>query len=533
MKYDVVVVGGGLAGLTSGAFLCQAGKKVIVLEKEDHVGGLLGSFEYKGFVFDAGARAIENSGVLVPMLNQLGIDLPLLKNTVSIGISDDIIDVVSEKSLDDYQAQLLRQFPKEKTAIEELIAIIKKVMDYMDILYGVDNPLFMDLKNDTVYIKETLLPWLAKYITTVGKIKNFQTPIDEYLSKLTQNQVLIDIIAQHFFAKTPAFFALSYFSLYLDYLYPKGGTGALIESLRDFITSHGGEIKTKTAIEKVDLINKQVISLSAEPFSYKSMIWCADHKALYRAIEKEQLSSKLKKRINQHKSLISQHRGGDSVLTLYVTSDIKPEEFKAKHGAHFFYTPVKKGMNQAPISLIKEQNGQFTESKEKLFGWLSDFLALTTYEISIPCLRDEALAPKGKTGLIISTLFSYDLNRHLEKLGLYDEAKEMITKAIIENLEESIYAGFKNSITDTFMFTPLSIKKITGNSDGAITGWSFENGDVPAVSQMTKIAQSVKTPLPSVYQAGQWSYGPAGLPISMLTGKLAANAVMKDLKRTR
>jgi len=39
----------------------------------------------------------------------------------------------------------------------------------------------------------------------------------------------------------------------------------------------------------------------------------------------------------------------------------------------------------------------------------------------------------------------------------------------------------------------------------------------------------VLTPVPGVYQAGQWSYSPSGLPISILTGKLAADRIARDL----
>jgi hypothetical protein len=52
---------------------------------------------------------------------------------------------------------------------------------------------------------------------------------------------------------------------------------------------------------------------------------------------------------------------------------------------------------------------------------------------------------------------------------------------------------------------------------------------MPAVHQLIKIANSVLTPVPHTYQAGQWTYSPSGLPISVLTGKLAADRILKDL----
>jgi len=50
---------------------------------------------------------------------------------------------------------------------------------------------------------KTILPWMFKYLMAIKKIQKLNTPIDDYLRNLTDNQVLIDMIAQHFFHKTP------------------------------------------------------------------------------------------------------------------------------------------------------------------------------------------------------------------------------------------------------------------------------------------------------------------------------------------
>jgi hypothetical protein len=47
---------------------------------------------------------------------------------------------------------------------------------------------------------------------------------------------------------------------------------------------------------------------------------------------------------------------------------------------------------------------------------------------------------------------------------------------------------------------------------------------------MKKIARSLRTPVPDVFQAGQWTFSPSGLPISILTGKLASDQALKELK---
>ena len=45
------------------------------------------------------------------------------------------------------------------------------------------------------------------------------------------------------------------------------------------------------------------------------------------------------------------------------------------------------------------------------------------------------------------------------------------------------------------------------------------------------ILNIVRTPIPGILQAGQWAFSPSGLPTSILTGKLAADEVVKALKK--
>jgi phytoene dehydrogenase-like protein len=94
-KRKIVIVGAGISGLTAAAYLSREGCNVLLIEKSDKCGGLLNSFDREGFVFDVGARSIENSGVIRPMLKNLGIELELLESPVSIGIEDKIIDILS------------------------------------------------------------------------------------------------------------------------------------------------------------------------------------------------------------------------------------------------------------------------------------------------------------------------------------------------------------------------------------------------------------------------------------------------------
>jgi phytoene dehydrogenase-like protein len=76
-----------------------------------------------------------------------------------------------------------------------------------------------------------------------------------------------------------------------------------------------------------------------------------------------------------------------------------------------------------------------------------------------------------------------------------------------------------------FSFSPLSYENRVGTSGGAITGWSFRE-PVPVINKIMAANRAVVSPIPSIFQAGQWTYSPAGVPMSVLTGKLAARKIL-------
>ena len=523
-----------MAGLTAAAYLSKAGLKVLLCEKEKQTGGLVNSFEYKGFVFDGGIRAIEDSGIVNSMLRQLGLRVEFLPSPVSVGIGKDVITVSSKESLVAYQELLDKHFPNNKQDIANIIREIAKIMDYMDVLYGIDNPLFQDLKNNPGYVFRTILPWAIKYLLTAPKIAKLGKPVDEYLAGFSTNQALLDIIAQHFFQKTPTFFALSYFSLYLDYRYPRGGTGALPKALEQCALGNRAEIRRETEITRVDPGRNQATDARGNVYQYKKLVWAADLKTLYRVADLASLTdSKVIRGIETRKGVLAGKIGGDSVFTLYLTVDLESAHFAQICSPHFFYTPSTTGLSQVTLDELRHDDPKspagFVNDKARIEEWLGRFLDYTTYEISCPVLRDGTLAPEGKTGLIISSLFDYSLTKHIEAMGWYDEFKQLMADRMIQVLDASIYPKLKAALMDSFASTPLTLARISGNAEGAITGWAFTNDFMPAVNSLPGVARSVLTPIPDTYQAGQWTYSPSGLPIAILTGKLAADKVLRDL----
>ena len=539
LEYDVIIVGGGMSGLTAGAFAVDAGYSVLICEKENQLGGSINSFDKNGFTFDSGIRAIENSGIVIPMLKSLGIDIEFVKSRVSVGIEDRVIDIISEENLKDYYELLVSFYPENSDDIKRIINNIKMVMKYMKILYGIENPIFKDLKHDRTFLFKVLLPWIGKFIFTIGKINRMNTPVEKHLKTFTGNQSLVDIISQHFFKKTPAFFAMSYFSLYLDYNYPLGGTGMIPRRMEEFCTNKKVEIRKNSKIVDLDPVHHSVTDEQGKVYFYKKLIWASDQKTMYRCIDTDKiLDRKVKEKTIARKTEIKEKIGGDSVFTLYLSVDLPPSYFSEISKGHFFYAPLRMGLGENIYSnlnrLLSLQSKTPTKKNlEQIKDWISKYINYNTLEISIPVLKDKNLAPAGKTGLIISALFDYNLCKILDEQGLYSEIKVYIENCIIDALSKSIYPRIRKTIIDRFSYSPLSIAKKTGSSEGAITGWAFTNKGMPAVNKMQNVSKSVLTPLDDIFQAGQWTYSPSGLPIAILTGKLAANQVISQLKKRK
>jgi glycine/D-amino acid oxidase-like deaminating enzyme len=74
--FDVVVIGGGLAGLAAATFAARAGARVALLESGAHPGGRASTDHRDGVSFNRGPHALYEGGPGMAVLRELGIDPP-------------------------------------------------------------------------------------------------------------------------------------------------------------------------------------------------------------------------------------------------------------------------------------------------------------------------------------------------------------------------------------------------------------------------------------------------------------------------
>ncbi len=78
-KESIIVVGGGIAGLTSAALLANEGYEVTLVEAHNQLGGCAGTFQRGPYTFDVGATQVaglEQGGIHHRLFHHLGIPVP-------------------------------------------------------------------------------------------------------------------------------------------------------------------------------------------------------------------------------------------------------------------------------------------------------------------------------------------------------------------------------------------------------------------------------------------------------------------------
>src|SRR3954451_8547668 len=72
---NVVVVGGGLAGLAASIYLARAGKSVTIFERRRYLGGRAVTHIRRGFRFNLGPHALYRTGGAARVLRELGVPI--------------------------------------------------------------------------------------------------------------------------------------------------------------------------------------------------------------------------------------------------------------------------------------------------------------------------------------------------------------------------------------------------------------------------------------------------------------------------
>jgi phytoene dehydrogenase-like protein len=316
-----------------------------------------------------------------------------------------------------------------------------------------------------------------------------------------------------FFNGTPALFGLGYSQVFLDYYYFHEGMQSITDALTDYISEHGGVVQTGSTVSKIIIEYERargIELMSGKRIMAKWVVAASDMKTTFlNMIDPEDLPAGFRTRIEEAKL-------GESAVCVFLATDIDPEILPFQGCSHIYFLPDYYGIEA--VDRIK-----------------NDHFCKTPIEISVPCLNNPTLAPSGKTGVIISALANFEFANYWGKCNgevtpEYYALKESVADALVRTAARIIPDLEKKTLFRAIA-TPYTYQRYTLNSGGSITGWTYDRKMTFLKKGTAKMQTSMLTPVKGLLQAGHWTVYPGGAPVSILSGRLAADYISKHSRK--
>src|ERR1700681_1762093 len=134
MDYEVVVVGGGIGGLTTAAVLAARGVRVCLLERNSRVGGCVANFEHLGYAFEPTAGLYsgwEPDGVYQRLFSELPVDPPRgdrLSPSYVVRLPDGIEVAVTDDP-HQFESDLRSAFPECAQAAVTFYQLLESILE--------------------------------------------------------------------------------------------------------------------------------------------------------------------------------------------------------------------------------------------------------------------------------------------------------------------------------------------------------------------------------------------------------------------
>jgi phytoene dehydrogenase-like protein len=292
-QYDYIIIGAGHNGLVAAAYLAKKGKKVIVLERRDIVGGQVVTESFgDGFTVDS----LHAGGTLRPdIIKDLKLSLP------SVGERKAFISLQPDSNHLVLDADPAKAAESIKQYSERDAANWKPFLDFMD-----KASRFIHLANETImprlpkgfnFSEGMDLAKLGIDVRMMGGadmmkiIRGIPMTAEEFVDEWFESDVMKGAVASlgiHGFTLGPMGAGTGYTLMHnwanrggMSHVSVEGGVGKITESLASAVKSFGGEIRTGAEVKSIAVdtfLCKGVVLANGEEISVKHIISAADPK---------------------------------------------------------------------------------------------------------------------------------------------------------------------------------------------------------------------------------------------------------------
>jgi len=134
-RFDTIVIGTGIAGMTVGAALGKVGQRVLLLEQHFAPGGMTQTFSRHGYRWDAGVHCLgeqgdkDVAGKLVRWLTDGALQMRRLPETYERFHFPGGYEFTYAANAEHFRDQLVAAFPHEAPGIRRYFRLIPQVFD--------------------------------------------------------------------------------------------------------------------------------------------------------------------------------------------------------------------------------------------------------------------------------------------------------------------------------------------------------------------------------------------------------------------
>lgn len=459
--YDAVVVGSGMGGLSAAAFLGRAGRRALLVERNEKFGGFGAAFQRGPYTFDPAIHSIAQ-----------GENFLFGKALRYLEVYDEIefINTGSfyEACLPDFRfrvpygveefvSSLGREFPGEEEGLRRIVALARQVHTEIHSI-----PPHLTLRELEEAVAK--FPTMFKYrMSTFGEV------LDEHFSDERLKAVLG--AWWPFFGLPPS--QLSFFTvttpmssfLQEGQFHTTGGTQSLVDALLSAVTKWGGELIAGNGARKILIEDGHVSGVELDDGTVVRapiVVAAGDARRTFEELV-----------------------GLDALPTGYVR---KFQRLKPSLSAVVIYAATRldaRALGLAHTTFMHKHWSHDDVYADSLAGrpggiWLS-----------IPTLLDDSLAPPGEHLLIWTCMTSTD--------AVPDEAsREAYVNEVID-LYDPLLPGLRESLTHLESATPRTLARYGGSLNGEIYGWE----NTPQQAGTNRLAH--RTPIEGLFLCGHWT----------------------------
>ncbi len=509
-KYDVVVIGGGVSGLTLGAMLAKAGLKCCIVEKESQPGGYLAGFQRKGFYFDTAIHWLNQfnkEGIAHRCFSFIDKDYPKPERMERIQryLSENV-NILLQTDLDKVKADFIKNFPNEEKGIdkffrhiEQLAASSRKMSNFIR-------------SAQTMNLAEKVLFYPAALPAVFPLIKHLKYEGDNGMNKGLAKYFRGDAIKDIFSSESDLLSCLFPFAWAKNKDYfvpPKGGSIAIINWLMDKNLVLGNDVLLKTPATSILTENNKATGAKVVQngkkikLDSKYVVLASDLIAAYRNLlpDKPVFDIEIKK---LEKSVIYK-----SAFTVTVALDCPAEELGFGEELLLLY--------KNDLKRVQHKNA---DPDKSMLSVLSS------------SVRDKSVCAEGFG--MVSIYMAADIEAHdhwkteLKEDGrrhrgeAYNRLKDNIAGKMFQRVDKEINPDFSKHILFFEAATPFTFYRYTNNYRGTMMG------PRPGKANMQNKVASHFTPVKHLLVGGHWAELGGGIPT---TSRSAMNTALIILRK--